>query len=87
MKQWMQFRDGIFEELQNYSSTRYLPGVALVITFLELDTFHGSQKNLISYWNCRFTNFDISYEKHLNIHIYCFECPSRFRLQPQWEGT
>ena len=81
MKQWMQFRDGIFEELQNHSSTRYLPGVALVITFLELDTFHGSQKNLISYWNPCFTNFDISFEKHsifIKIRIYCFECPSHF---------
>ena len=36
-------------------------------------------------------NFDISFEKHnsifTNIRIYCFECPSRFRLQLQGEGT
>ena len=55
------------------------------------DTFHSSQKNLISQWNCRFTNFDRSFEKHhsifVNIHIYCFEYPSRFRLQLQGEGT
>ena len=36
-------------------------------------------------------NFDLSFEKHhsifINICIYCFECPSCFRIQLQGEGT
>ena len=35
-------------------------------------------------------NFNVSFEKHsiyVNIRIFCFECPSRFRLQLQGEGT
>ena len=36
-------------------NTRDLPGVALVITFFH-DTFHSSQKNLISYWSSQLSN-------------------------------
>ena len=28
------------------------------------NTFHSSQKNPVSYRNCRFTNFNVSFEKH-----------------------
>ena len=52
--------------------------------------FHSAHKNLISYWSCHFTNFNVSFEKHssfVNIHVFCFECPSRFWLQLQGEGT
>ena len=45
-----------------YKATRDLPGVALVIFFH--DTFHSSQKNLISYRSCHFTNFNVSFGKY-----------------------
>ena len=82
--------------VKNYSKLRSIISKleiyqALLWYSLFYDTFHSSQKNLISYWSCRFTNFNISFEKHhsifVNIRIYCFECPSRFRLQLQGEGT
>ena len=62
-----------------YVKTRDLLGVALVITIFT--ALHSSQKNIISYWSCSFTNFNVSFEKHsflVNMHVFCFECPPCF---------
>ena len=48
--------------------TRDLSGVA----HLFQDTFHSSRKKLISYWSCRFTNFNLSFEKTFYFHKYSF---------------
>ena len=37
------------------------------------DTFRSSEKNLISYWCCCFTNFNVSLEKHsifVNVQVF-----------------
>ena len=46
----------------------HIPGVALVSLF----SVHFSQKNLLSYWSCRFTNFDVSFEKAFYSRKYSF---------------
>ena len=69
-----------------YKWTRDLPGVALVITFFTT-LFTEKSNFLLELPFHEFSSFEKHHSIFVNICIYCFECPSRFRLQLQREGT